>query len=320
MSKKIISDTQSYRDLCKGGVDIPIFFQDWWLDCVCGAEHWESLCYYQDPNIVAIMPYHTKKQGFFKYVTMPVLTKFMGPYFIKQLSEKKKQSILMKMLSELPDFHGFTQTLHYQVTNWLPYRWEGFTQTNYYSYQLTDISNIEQTWQRIDADYRNNKMSKAISQTSIGEDLDFESFYDVTLQPFIRQGISCPYSKVQLHEIYKLVYRRQCGKCFYAKGNDGSVLAAVMIIWDKDRCYLLLAGENEMARNQGVGIYTIWKSIEYASQVLHLTTFDFLGGMAENLERTRRQFGADQIPYFLVERNTRFFSLVKSMSSRILGW
>ncbi|NND31772.1 MAG: GNAT family N-acetyltransferase [Saprospiraceae bacterium] len=316
MSKSIKSDKQLLRDLCNTDEKVPIFFTDWWLDCVCGDD-WMVLCYYEDPNTVAIMPFYLKKRGFFSYVTMPVLTKFMGPFFLRDFTERKKQSIIVKMLRELPSFHGFTQTLHYQITNWLPYRWAGYQQTAYYSYQLTGITDIKKTWRGIDVDYRNNKMNRAMTLATIVEDLDFESFFLITSQPFHRQKISAPYSKKELHDIYDLVYKHNRGKSFYARDENGKVLAAVLIVWDEERCYLLLAGENEDSRNQGVGIYTIWKSIEYASQILKLSIFDFLGGMSENLERTRRQFGAEQIPYFLVEKNTTVFRVIKDVLSLV---
>jgi hypothetical protein len=82
---------------------------------------------------------------------------------------------------------------------------------------------------------------------------------------------------------------------------------------------LLLAGENDFARKNGVGIFTIWHGIQYAAESLHISTFDFLGGMDENLERTRRQFGAKQIPYFLVERNRGIYGLLKSLSALLPG-
>ena len=112
-----------------------------------------------------------------------------------------------------------------------------------------------------------------------------------------------------------MVYEHGCGKSFYAQDQAGNILSAILIVWDQDRCYLLLAGENDFARKNGVGIFTIWHGIRYASENLHLSKFDFLGGMDENLERTRRQFGAQQIPYFLVERNRGFYGLLKSISA-----
>jgi hypothetical protein len=294
---------------------LPIFFKDWWLDCVCGPNRWQVISYLEDPNIVAVLPYFIKSKGPFTYVTMPVLTKFMGPYFLKSFSEKKQQSILNRLLAALPGFHGFVQTMHYQITNWLPYRWQGFSQTAYYSYQLTNIQQLDLVWKHMDSDYRNNKIPKAESVASVHQDLTFDLFLKIINQPFDRQQISIPYRDEDLEKIYKLVYERGCGKSLYAQDQAGNILAAILLVWDQDRCYLLLAGENDFARKHGVGILTIWHGIQYAAENLQLTDFDFLGGMDENLERTRRQFGATQIPYFLVEKNRGIFALLKNLST-----
>lgn len=313
MSKNISYDKQWYRDWCAVNQIVPVFFQDWWLDLVCGEDGWEVILYIEDPQIVAVMPYCLKKKTFFSYITMPLLTKFMGPFFIRRFDERKEQSILVKMVDALPLFSRFTQTLHYQIQNWLPYKWKGFKQTAYYSYCLRNIRDRELTWLNIDADYRNNKIAKIADFISVKEDLDFETLYKLTVEPFQRQKVKMPVPSEFLAKVVDKVYEKGCGKSLYAIDGQNNVLAAVLLIWDRKSCYLLLAGENDQSRKSGTGIYLTWKAIEYASEKLAVNSFDFLGGMAENLERTRRQFGAEQVPYFLISKDRGLFKLFRSL-------
>lgn len=316
MSKNISFDKQQYRDWCAVEQAVPVFFQDWWLDLVCGPDDWQVILYVEDPNIVAVMPYYAKKKAFLSYVTMPPLTKFMGPFFVRKFDPRKEQSILVKLVDALPSFSGFTQTLHYQIKNWLPYKWKGFGQTAYYSYWLRNIKNLDLIWQNMDADYRNNKISKAKERVSVREDLDFDNLFRLTMEPFQRQKVNLPLNREFLQRLVGKIYERGCGKSLYATDDQDHMLAMVLIIWDRKSCYLLLAGENDVSRSSGAGIYLTWKAIEYASNNLSVNTFDFLGGMPENLERTRRQFGAEQVPYFLIYKYTGLYKLIKMLGTK----
>lgn len=313
MSKNISDDKNLYRELCAKGLDVPVFFQDWWLDAVCENGDWQVVLYVEDPNVVAIMTYCKKKKFFFESITVPPLTKFMGPYFIRQFEDRKMQSILDKLLDEFPVLPLITQTLHYQINNWLPYKWRGYIQTVYYSYVLKEIQQIEEIWGNIDSDYRNNKIESASQHYEVREDLDFDKLFELTLKPFKRQNISMPISKCLLENVVIACEKNNSGRSLYAMDRAGEIAAAIYLVWDKNTCYLLLAGENEKSRRDGAGIYLTWKGIEYASRFLHLNTFDFLGGMSKNLERTRRQFGAQQQPYFLISKATGIFKWIKAI-------
>ena len=309
MSKNINFDKDMYRDLCGRDLEVPVFYQAWWLDIVCGSNDWQVALYIEDPHVVAVMPYYLKRISFFDTITMPALTKFMGPFFVRKFDDRKSQSILNKLVEALPPVSKFVQTLHYQIKNWLPYKWKGFGQTAYYSYVLRGIKNLDQIWKNIDSDYRNNKIARAEELFEIRENLDFDTLYRLTTEPFERQKIKMPVSRPLLEKIIIAAETRKSGKSFYAIDRQGITTAVVFLIWDRKSCYLLLAGENEDSRSNGGGIYLIWKAIEYASKNLQVNTFDFLGGMSENLERTRRQFGAEQVPYFLVSKYTGLLKL-----------
>jgi len=312
MSKKISRDKDRYRQICRSEVGLPIFFQDWWLDIVCGKD-WEVLIYFEDPKVVAVYTYFAKSRYKFNYVTMPVLTKFMGPFFILDVDSRKEQRITTAFVDALPEYFGFAQTLHYQFTNWLPFRWKGYNQTVLYSYEIVGIGDLDAVWAGIDADYRNHKITKASQHCVVRTDLPTDKLFGILEEPFTRQNMESPYSRSIMVDLVSEAYARGCGKSFYSEDADGNILAAAFIIWDSERCYLLLAGERLESRKIGAGILTIWSCIKYASQDLKLEVFDFLGGMSENLERTRRQFGARQKAYFFVEKYHWLFQFLRTI-------
>ncbi len=300
MSKKIIFDKSAYRDLCQS-IYVPIFYQPWWLDVVAG-DQWDVMLYREDPNVVAINTFFLKQKGPFMHITMPPLTKFAGPFFLGQFSQRKRQRILKAFENALPEVSGFQQTFHYTVLNWLPYFWKGYKQTVNYSFVLNDIRDIERTYSNVVADYRNNKMAKAAERVKINYDLNHAELLKLMEAPFIRQGIRMPVEKTLIHRIVETCEKKGRGRSLYAVDPEGNIHSAIFMIWDQRMTYLLLAGENPEFRSSGAGIYTTWAGIKYASEEIGSQTFDFLGGMSQSLERTRQQFGATPVPYFYLSR------------------
>ncbi len=313
MSKKITFNKNRYRQLCRSSKILPIFFQDWWLDLVCGESHWKVMLYEEDPHIVAVMAWYEKTKGPFHYITMPPLTKFSGPYFLRDFSDRKKQSILVKMVEALPSVSSHQQTFHYQIDNWLPFKWVGFKQTVYYSYMIPDISDLDAVWHGISSDYRNQKIRRVQDLLTCGTGLSTQELIPLFRQPFIRQGITMPIADGLLREIIEVVQSRGAGTSIYTRDRTGKVQAGVFLLWDNLSTYLFLTGEYDDFRSVGAGIFTLWKAIEYASNHRESPQFDFLGGMSENLERTRRQFGAKQKTYFYLWRRKWFFAFLQDL-------
>jgi hypothetical protein len=80
------------------------------------------------------------------------------------------------------------------------------------------------------------------------------------------------------------------------------------LIWDRQRAYFHLAGDDPALRKSYAGFWLIWKCIEYTKLELGLSEFDFEGSMLPEVEPVRRRFGAYQVPYFFVWKyNSRWY-------------
>ena len=219
------------------------------------------------------------------------------------------------MVEALPKVDGYQQTLHYQIDNWLPFKWHGYQQTAYYSYIIPDISNLEKVYNNIASDYRNNKFKKAGQTVTTEVGLDHDRLIELSKQPFIRQGSKMPMSESYLRALLAKVEEKGCGNSLYAVDKNRNIHAAIYLIWDMHSTYLLFTGEYESYRSIGSGLFTIWKGIEFAHQNNPGDTFDFLGGMSESIERTRRQFGAQQKTYFYVWKKNLIFRWLQRLFS-----
>ena len=292
----------TYRKFCQQNNDLPIFFQDWYLDAACEEGQWETAIVEKAHQPVGVLPYYLKKKGPFSYITMPPLTKMMGPFVSTAFrKEPKFTQICKSLIKQLPQVAYYEQTFAYQVTNWLPFYWKNYEQTTRYSF-LLDISDLDQVFAGFASNYRNNKMKKAQSLVKVVRDLPLSEFYRVNKLSFDRQGIAVPYSLKFVERLDQTLEEHQARAIFFAIDEQEQIHSVAYVIWDQQRAYYLMAGDDPDLRGSGASILLVWEIIQFVRQKLGLTEFDFQGSMIQGIERVRRQFGAQQVPYFLVQQ------------------
>jgi len=296
-----------YREFCKIEKDIPIFCRDWWLDSVCGKENWDVALVEKKDCIIASMPYYyTKKRSIYN-INMPPLTQVIGPYikypqsqtYYKKLSFEK--IVMNELILYLPKFSNFYQKFNFNITNWLPFYWNGYRQTTMYSYVIDDLSNLDSVYNNISSNYR-NKIRKAQKIVEIKKGLCIEDFYQLNMMVFERQKIKPPYSKNFIIEHDEYLNNNKAREIFYAIDKEGRMHSALYLTWDNNTSYLHMIGEDPNLRKDSAGILLIWEAIKYTKNILGINKFDFEGSMIESVEPVRRSFGAIQQPYFEIRK------------------
>jgi len=308
----------AYFQFCQQNKDLPIFFQDWYLDAVCEDGVWEAAIVQKNKQVVGILPYFLKKKGPFQYITMPPLTKMMGPFITAAYrKEPHFTKICTALIEQLPKIAYFEQQFSYNITNWLPFYWKNYQQTTRYSY-LLDLTDLEQVHANFSADYRNNKLKKAKQLVSVVKDLPLKELYAVNKMSFERQGITIPYSFNFLKQLDKVLEQHQAKVSFFAIDAQQQIHAVAYLIWDKERAYYLLAGDNPSLRSSGAGIALVWEMIQFAKEKVGVNIFDFQGSMMPGIERVRRQFGAQQKSYFLIQQQpSKLFKYISALKGRL---
>lgn len=302
-----MTDKDLYRKLCKTESTIPIFSKDWWLDAVCGHDHWDAVVIEKNGNIISAMPYYiTQKKGF-KVITMPPLTQAMGPWikyppnqkYANKLSLEKE--LYLDLIKKLPDFDHFAQNFNYRVTNWLPFYWKGFEQTTRYTYIIENLGDLKEVFSRFKDNMR-NKINKARKIVSVIDEGRIEDFYAINRKTFERQGIKIPYSLELIINKDKELAERNYRKIFFAVDKEGRIHSALYLIWDELSSYVHMAGEDPDLRKSGAGILLIYESIKFTKEILGLDCYDFEGSMIESVEEVRRSCGGVQKSYFSISK------------------
>jgi lipid II:glycine glycyltransferase (peptidoglycan interpeptide bridge formation enzyme) len=280
-----------------------IFQQPWWLDTLAPGA-WRESIVEKNGEVVARLPYVMKKKYGLTILTKPPLTQTLGvwirPFEAKYTNQLSRQKELMETLIEqLPTYDYFLTAFHYSIENWLPFFWQGFSQTTAYTYVIEDLSDLDKIWN----DFRENirrEIRKAEKRVVVRTDLDVEKFISINELTYKRQGQAFPYPVQVIRDINIACGKQNAKRMFFAEDVDGRIHAAIYVIWDHNSAYYLMGGGDPEVRNSGATSLLMWEAIKFASTVTN--KFDFEGSMIEPIEKFFRAFGAIQKPYFIVSR------------------
>lgn len=300
---------ETYRQFAALAPDLPLFMQPWYLDVVCEGGEWDAVVVEKGGQIVAVMPYFLKKKWGRHYITMPQLCKLMGPWLLPDYRTLKWEMRLYKaLIQQLPSgLAAFVQNFNYSVHNWLPFYWAGFRQTTLYSYVLSLDRPESVIFNNIHKNYR-QKIRSAAGKVVIRHDLPVSVLYELVGKTFARQSLTQPLDPIFLERFVAALEAKHCVKLFFATDiNDQQVHAASLLAWDTESAYYLISGDNPDLRNSGAAVLLKWTAIQYAKNTLGLPFFDFEGSMIEAIEQGRRDFGAEQRPYFRVEKEVAWW-------------
>ena len=312
-----MDNKKAYQQFCKDNSHLPIFAMDWYLDAVCQDGKWDVVLLEEEGKTIAAHPYFLKKKGPFKYITMPHLCKYMGPFYADHIKAvEQKSQINQQLIKLLPKVDHVNQNFHYEVLDVDVFVTNNFTCKECYSYRIEDLSDLEQVLKNFNSDYRNNKIKRAKSIVTIHHDLSIEEFYKVNKMSFDRQEIAVPYSLPFLKKLDKVLAEKNQRKIFYAKDIDNNIHSVVYLIWDNATAYYHIAGDDPVLRKSGSGILLVWEVIQYTKNVLGLNIFDFEGSMIPPIERVRKKFGASKKEYFNVTQyRSKAFEMLANLRS-----
>ena len=250
------------------------------------------------------MPFYTPKGN---VVTMPFYTQTMGPWLQKAPSDTKPVSVLSQRQTRLKFFANhfkaygsFLQHFHYDITDWLPFYWEGFLQTTRYTYVLENIGNPQLLWEQMATNIRRNiqKAEKRYNLT-VRRGVSADELLRMQNYSFKRQQLK-PKGTKTLRKLIERSKERGQGDVWGAYEPDGKLHAAVFIAWQSSSAYYIAGGSDPALRESGAHSLLLWKAIQDVAA--YSQVFDFEGSMLAGVDRFFREFGAKQLPYFAISK------------------
>lgn len=301
---RVTEKKDRYRTFSHTEKSLPIFSRAWWLDASAGADNWDVALVENNGRVIAALPYAIERRLGFTLLTLPPFTKMLGPWiressakYAKRLGQQK--DLMEALIDQLPPYDHYDHNWHHSLTNWLPFYWRGFRQTTRYTYLLEDLGDID----RLVAEFENSKRAnirKARERVTVVYDIPARTFYEHHRRTMAKKGTKIAYGWDEFRRIHDACYAHDAGRTIAAYDSDGNLHAALFVIWDEMSAYALICSIDPDYLTHGAASLL---NLEIITHVAGKTRrFDFEGSMIESVERSFRQYGAIQTPYFAVSR------------------
>ena len=281
-----------------------VFNRPWWLDAVCGENNWEVILIEENGSIIGVMPIY--RCG--KNIGQPLLTQKMGPFieYGGETNPSKKQTIdknvMTQIILKLPPFQQFRVLFDYSVDNWLPFYWQGFSQTSRYTYVIEDISNPKAVFEKFE-DSKRALIKKAQKNVQTKWGMDSKTFYTYHTESLKKQGKIISYSYDLFRKIYDNAKANDSGEIFYCVSETGEIHCMVFVVWDNTSGYLLITAFDPDFRASGASSLIIYDIIRYLS--IKVKSFDFEGSMDQSISESYKRFGTIQRQYSFITKDNR---------------
>ena len=295
-----------YKKYCEKEDSIPVFSQYWWLDATAGKDNWSVAAVINGSKLEASLPFFIKKEKFMTFICQPLLTQKLGPWFNREFTNnsediQRQNYLLEELLNSLPKHDVYNQGWDHLIFNWLPFYWQDFSQTTKYTYRIEDISKIDNIYKNFKRDKKQN-LNKSKKLLNIYINLDKSTFYNNHQRNLKKLKKNINYSRDYFYKIYEAAVKHNSGFIISAHDNEGNIHSSNFIIWDKNSAYNLISSIDPHFKSSGSQSLLIFEAIKFLSN--KTKSFDFEGSMIQNVENSFRRFGAKQISYFNISRNS----------------
>ena len=308
-------EINDYDNLIEDSKEGTIFHKGWWLDIFKGyygdSYKIERYGAFENDNLIAGFPITYFKKYGLRIISSPILTPYLGSFFINKKFEKKYREITFKKeintkFAEILKEKGICFHYPFNIANvdLQPFIWSGFDSNVLYTYILK-LDDLDVIWRAMDRKRRNDitRGYKENYQIILGEISKFIELYKQTMkrqkQKVLPEGI--------LRNIFKECKERNCCEVFTAYKSEEAI-ASLFLVWDNKRSYYLGGGINR--NSYGAMSLIEWEAIKYTKDKLNLNEFDFEGSMVQSIEFYFRKFGGNIIPYYSLSNKGLFQSLI----------
>lgn len=304
---------EKYNRVCEKEY-ICIYDQPWFMDVTCGGEdNWEVLVCSKGEEVVGALPFYVKSKMSLKYISLPYRVQHNGiwikPYknqdYTKRISfENEVMTALIESMEKIikeRKYVFYNQSISPDITNWLPFYWNGFMQTTMYTYRINDIMNLERVYNDFHSNKKKQIKKASKSEIIIKSDLSAMEFYTFHKRCLEEEGKKIHYSYEEFLRLYDALYLHDAGKLLYAVDEDDNVIDAIFSAIDARWGYNWWHAISKQGRGTGIPDLMVYEMIKYLSQK-GIRGYDMEGSMIQGVEESFRHYGAVQTPYFSVSK------------------
>lgn len=145
-----------------------------------------------------------------------------------------------------------------------------------------------------------------------GEDA-LRTVYDRTRERYAEQGRGFTLSWPYVRDLAAALDDRF--RVYVLRGPDGAFLSGIAVVYSNDAAYFWLGGARTTYENVGVNSLLHWHILEDlfdSPPRSSISQYDLMGANTERLCRYKSKFGADLIPYYVLESSGTSMAVAKT--------
>lgn len=297
-----------------------VFEQPWWMEAVAPGK-WKEVFVKDGEEIIARWVFCQNNNAIY----MPRLTQTAGPWIKKNSSIFKEQAeqekkCIYELLDQMPRKTSICLALDPSLEYFLPFVWRGFHVIPRVSYQIQDLTDLEQVYKGFSKNIRRD-IKVAEKKLHISDEPSVEILMEIMKKTFAEQKRKYPVPKELIERVLTYSIRYKSGKMLTALDEENHVHAAAVFVYDKNTCYYLIGGKDSSYKTSNAPTLLIWEGIKMASKVSE--KFDFEGSMIEGIEGFFKRFGGIPVVYYEISRLSFWEKILqdtKPTIKKILGY
>ncbi len=309
-----MNNKQRYIALSEQHVQLPVFYQPWWLNTVC--QDWDIALVEKDQKLLAVFPFQTEKKLGLTIIRNPLLTPYLGPLFLypAELPVHKRlhweEQVFEALWQQLPPWDSIDIQCTPDFENYFLFHGKGISNNNKLTYRLQLSVSEEVLLRQLQSSHR-KRIQQAAALYRVAEGIDFmEDFLKLHEQTFNRKKKKYVYKTGFIETLIRNSIETQKGRLWVALDAQQQVMGGVFTVWDEHAAYLLLSAVNVQEAHKGTICQLIWNAIVQA-KAQGLAIFDFEGSMDKGIEHFFRHFGGNRQNYLRLSKDKSFLWRIK---------
>lgn len=279
-----------------------IYHEEWWLKAATNNS-FDQITIFDGGRIVGRLPFEVVKiRGGRTMCRMPNLTHCLGPAIddgngSDSNKSIKRNSIIRRMIKDLPDTTGFYQKLHGKTRDVVAFQHAMFDASVEFTYEVAPGLQND-LWFNL-RDKTRNVIRRASEQMEVTTEVSPEEFILFYNNNLTINGAVNYYDLSKSVKVCEEALHRRRGRFLAIRDNSRMLSAAIFYIWDADTAYYFMSTRTHKAHNGAIS-YLIWMAMLDASARKLIFDFDGLGTIGSNLFYIG--FGGKAVPRYTVHR------------------
>ena len=271
-----------------------LFHEPWWLSAVT-AGSWREVTVSSDGRVVARLPFVVVKNRLgLTRIQMPPFTPALGPAVDAgvgkpQTQIARRQSLVGKLLDQLPRFDHFAMVLNSESPDGLAFQSRGFKLSAQYMCRIDCRRDLDDIWKAMNYRLRQN-IRRAEEKFKVGVLADPQAFIDFYEEALHSKRLRTKIDFSNFCRLFQETSRQNAGEILCAYWLDGRPSAMIFTVWDDRTTYYSLSTRAGHEGDNGSICLLIWTALKRAHQ--RGLAFDFLGISTSGRAKFYLGFGA----------------------------